>query len=160
MYAAGQYDVALIMEGANDLGNIQAGKTTASAVANGLAQMIDHARAIGMRPFLATIPPENPNPPPPCDPVCRGSEAALVAPYNVQVRAVASSKGVPLVDVEAAFNGNLSLIGPDGLHPNVAGYKVIADAFFAAIEKNLEIGAATTNSATTRLPAAMRIRRR
>lgn len=160
MIGAGSYDVALLMEGANDLGNVAAGTVTYADVAGAMGQMIDHARAVGMRPFLATIPPENPNSL--CVPSCRGGEAAIVPTYNAQLRSLATTKGVPLVDVEAAFNGDLTLIGPDGLHPTAAGYKVIADTFFAAIEKNLEVGAATTTSATppVRSPSTSSIRRR
>ena len=38
----------------------------------------------------------------------------------------------------AAFNGNLALLGADGLHPNANGYAVIADAFLDTIKGTLE----------------------
>jgi len=85
--------------------------------------------------LLATLPPQNPDG---SDPLDRGVEASSVAPFNDQVRALAASKGIPLVDVYQAFNGQLSLIGSDGLHPTAAGYHLIADTFFAAIKQNLE----------------------
>jgi lysophospholipase L1-like esterase len=160
MIPAGTYDVALLMEGANDLVNVASGLTTIPAVAAGLGQMIDHARLVGIRPFLATIPPENPDMLTGCSPQCRGGEAALVPPFNDQVRALAASKGVPLVDVYLAFNGNLSLIGPDGLHPNAAGYQLIADTFFAAIKQNLEVASATTTHSALPLRSGSAVKRR
>jgi len=53
------------------------------------------------------------------------------------------------VDVYAGFEGNLTLIGDDGLHPNEQGYQRMADVFFAAIRANLETpfpGAAATGA--------------
>jgi lysophospholipase L1-like esterase len=136
---AGAYDVVLLMEGANDL----APTTSASTIAAGLGRMIDNARSRGLKVYLATIPPENASSP--CMPRCRGGNAGLVPPFNDQVRALAASKGVPLVDVFQAFNGDVvSLIGPDGLHPSEAGYHRIADTFFTAIKQTLEITATPT----------------
>ena len=97
--------------------------------------MIDLAKSRGLRVFLATIPPENPNGFCPSD---RGTNWMLVAPYNAKVRALAATRNVPLVDVEVAFGGNLSLLSLDGLHPDPSGYAVIANTFFTAIKAALE----------------------
>ena len=44
-----------------------------------------------------------------------------------------------MVDLEAAFAGDeKSLIGPDHLHPNPAGYQRIAETFFEAIVAKYE----------------------
>jgi len=123
-------DVVLLMEGANDLSN-----PDLSAVAAGLGGMIDYAKSHGWRVLLATIPPENPNGTCPTD---RGTSADAVIAFNVLVRQLAVQESVALVDVERAFNGDLSLIGPDGLHPNAAGYRAIAGAFLAGIEQTVE----------------------
>ncbi len=115
--------------------------------------MIDNARSRGLRVFLATIPPENASSQ--CIPQCRGSNAGLVPPFNDQVRSLAASKSVPLVDVFQAFHGDvLTLIGPDGLHPTAAGYHVIADTFFASIKQTLEVSPPTpaTTSSSFRTP--------
>jgi lysophospholipase L1-like esterase len=128
--STGQYNVVLLMEGANDLAN-----QDNSSVMAGLGQMIDDARGRGMHVFLATIPPENPSG---CCPD-RGVEAPLVAPFNDQVRSLAASKGIPLVDVYQAFGGDLSLLGFDGLHPTPAGYQLMASTFFTSIKQNLEV---------------------
>jgi lysophospholipase L1-like esterase len=124
------YDVVLLMEGANDLAD-----HGFSEIIAGLDQMIRDAQSRQMQVLLATIPPENPD---------QWSQAASVGPFNDRVRSLAASKGVPLVDVYQAFNGQLSLLGSDGLHPTAAGYHLIADTFFAAIKQNLEANAATT----------------
>jgi lysophospholipase L1-like esterase len=146
---SGPYDVVLLMEGANDL----APTVTPSSIAAGLGRMIDNARSRGLRVFLATIPPENASSA--CLPSCRGSNAGLVPPYNDQIRLLAASKSVPLVDVFQAFHGDvLTLIGPDGLHPTAAGYHVIADTFFASIKQTLEVSPPipTTTSNSFRTP--------
>ena len=141
--STGAYDVVLLMEGANDLQD-----NDVLDVLIGLGRMIDDARNRRMQVFLATIPPENPLG---FDPIDRGGEYAAVAPFNDLVRSLASTKGVPLVDVYQAFGGDLTLIGNDGLHPTAAGYHLIADTFLASIRKTLEVPAATSTS-PTRVP--------
>jgi len=131
-----QYDVVLLMEGANDLGAV-----STQAITSGLGQMIDSAQSRGLKVMLATITPRNPN-------GSRGANAGLVAPFNDQVRTLASSKGVPLVDVYAAFGGDFSLLGSDGLHPTAAGYHRIADTFFTRIRQTLEGPAPVASSAS------------
>jgi len=131
--SSGAFDAVLLMEGANDLAN-----DNVPAVMTGLGRMIDEATSRRMRVLLATIPPENPAA---SDPKSRGLQAAKVAPFNDQVRLLAASKSVPLVDVYQAFGSDLTLIGGDGLHPNAAGYRAIADAFFASIKQTLELPA-------------------
>jgi lysophospholipase L1-like esterase len=124
--SSGAYDVVLLMEGANDLGRVDN-----RTIVSGLGQMIDYARGHNLKVFLATIPPQNPRGP-------DGGQAAVVAPFNDQVRSLASSKGIPLADVYAAFNGDLTLIGGDGLHPTADGYHLIAQTFFSRIRDTLE----------------------
>ena len=95
--------------------------------------MLRTAKGLGVRPYLATVPPMNP----------AGSRGRLgyaaVPPLNDQIRLLASSEGVTLVDVYLAFNGNLTLLGNDGLHPNAAGYELIARTFFTALRTTLEV---------------------
>jgi lysophospholipase L1-like esterase len=141
------YDVVLLMEGANDLA-----KHGFSEIIAGLNQMIGDAQSRQMQVLLATIPPENPD---------QLSQAASVGPFNDRVRDLAASKGVPLVDVYQAFNGQLSLLGSDGLHPTAAGYDLIAETFFAAIKQNLEAApTATTGLNPARVKPASALPRR
>ena len=128
-----QYSVALIMEGTNDLYD-RDDRAVPRAI-DGLRQMIRDAKSRDIRPYLATIPPMNPAA---CSPVCRGLAWSLVAGFNDNVRELAVSENVPLVDVYQGFGGNLGYIGPDGLHPSGDGYAKIADLFFAAIKSTLE----------------------
>ena len=48
---------------------------------------------------------------------------------NTQIKALASSRGVKCVDLEAEFNMNPEWYMPDGLHPNDTGTQVMAIAF-------------------------------
>ncbi len=137
--AGGQYQVALIMEGANDL-HLRDSKVYPAVIA-GLRQMILDAKSRNMQAFLATIPPENA-----AAPGERGLAADQVAPFNDQVRGLASEQAVPLVDVYTALNADINTyIGPDGLHPTAVGYQKIAEQFFTAIEATLETKQSNTS---------------
>lgn len=120
----------LLMDGANDLAG--AGHAGISQAADALDTMIAHARARGVDPFLATLPPQIPD-------RQRSAGAPYVVPFNDRIRALAAARSVHLVDVYAAFNGDLSLVGSDGLHLNDGGYHVVARAFYAEIVAALEV---------------------
>ena len=127
---SGQYDSVLIMEGANDLTDRDA--AVFGAVIDSLQAMLRDARSRGVRPYLATIPPQVPG----------GSRAlawSLVAPFNDRVRALAASEGVTLVDVYAMLVSNTALyINNDGEHLTEQGYAKIADVFFTSLRSTLE----------------------
>jgi lysophospholipase L1-like esterase len=131
--ATRRYAVVLILEGTNDLYNRD--DRIFPFAYDALRSMIRDAKGKGLRPYLATIPPMNPTA---CVPVCRGLPWSLVAGFNDGVRSLAATEGVTLVDVYQGFNGNLALVGPDGLHPSADGYAKIADLFFTAITQTLE----------------------
>jgi lysophospholipase L1-like esterase len=130
---AGQYQVLLLMEGANDIGNANAAARD-RALGN-LRAMVRLAKGRGLRVFLGTLPPQNPLA---CCPR-RGNGDVLLPSYNAGIVAIAAGEGVALVDVFTAFNGDVTtLIGPDGLHPSSDGYQAIAAAFFKEIKTTLE----------------------
>jgi lysophospholipase L1-like esterase len=131
----GQYDVVLIMEGSNDLYTPMWTDPVTQA-ANAIRFLVTDAKASGVRPLLATIPPMNPA-------GRRGNGAMLVPALNDRIYQVGAAENLAIVDVYAAFNGNLSLIGDDGLHPTAAGYQVIAKAFADAIKSSLEVKTTT-----------------
>ncbi len=65
-----------------------------------------------------------------------GSIAEHQSRYSQAVAEVASSRGIPLIDLRSAFNGHRnpeSLLGPDGVHPNPRGQKVIHGCFEAFV---------------------------
>ena len=76
----------------------------------------------------------------------RGIGASLVPGFNDRIRSLAASEGITLVDVYAAFNGDMSLIGADGLHLNQGGYQRVADAFLQSIQATLEQAPALASS--------------
>jgi lysophospholipase L1-like esterase len=131
---SGVYQVLLLMEGANDIGDKDT--VTMNRALGAIERMVQLAKSRGLRVFLATLPPENtaatclPN---------RSTGAGLLPTYNTGLRTVAATTNVTLVDVNAAFNGDLTLIDCDGLHPTALGYQRVADAFFASIRQTLEV---------------------
>ena len=144
--------VVLLMEGSNDVNlGLKDSVVMDNALIN-LRTMIRAAKAAGVVPYLATIPPMNPpTSPNSCTPSCRGVGASLVPGFNDRIRLLASSEGVTPVDVYSAFNGDLTLLSTDGLHPNASGYARIADTFFQAIKGTLEV-APTLSGASGQIP--------
>ncbi len=129
------YQALLLHEGANDINNATDAQVLA-ALSN-IRSMVRFAKGRGVRVFLGTMTPQNPFT---CINPCRAYGYAQLQSYNLGLAAIAASEGVALVDVFAAFRGDVTtLIGPDGLHPTAAGYLVMAGAFFDAIKTALEI---------------------
>jgi len=56
-----------------------------------------------------------------------------VTELNGVIRIEAAKQSVPVADHEEASEQNMSLQGPDGLHPNDDGYRLMADTWFQAI---------------------------
>lgn len=95
--------------------------------------MIRDARSRGIRVLLATIPPANPA-------GARGVTRYMAIPLlNAEIRTLAVSEGVPLVDVFSAFNNNFAYLSVDGLHPNADGFALIASTFHDAVRRELEV---------------------
>jgi lysophospholipase L1-like esterase len=118
----------LLQEGINNIN----GGAPASDVVNGLRTMIRQARGFGIPVLLGTLLPERPG-------ACRAFAVNDIPPANTQIRALAASEGAFLVDLYQTFDGKTStLLGPDGLHPNEAGYDAIAQTFFDAVRQTLE----------------------
>jgi lysophospholipase L1-like esterase len=124
--------VVILMEGTNDL---LSGQIGVERGIDALRAMILEAKGQNIRVLLSTIIPQRANGfrVPPRDPF-----AALVPPFNDGVRALATEQNVPLVDMFAVFDADMSLIGIDDVHPTVRGFGVMADTFFEAIQKHFE----------------------
>jgi lysophospholipase L1-like esterase len=59
--------------------------------------------------------------------------------YNRTLQQMSIEEGATFVDLYNAMRPDAAtLIGSDGLHPTEAGYRKIADLFFAAIRAQLE----------------------
>jgi len=140
-----QWDTVLLMEGSNDV-NLAAGDSTVLPVALGyLQKMIEAAKGGGMKVIIGTLPPMVP--PGAFD---RAKGSAIVPTFNDQIRALATSEGVPLADVYQAFGSDApTLIGFDGLHPNPAGYQRTADTFLATIKSSLETSSPSRATSST-----------
>ena len=107
-----------IMYGANDA--IKAGRSSAIDVKEALRTIIVACKDNKSIPIVATIPP-----------MVRGHSffAGAVPVINEAIRSVAKEEGAKLVDVNKSFGDGEAYLGIDGLHPNAAGAKLIAEAF-------------------------------
>lgn len=110
---------ALIMEGANDISQ----GYTRSTVAFNLGHMADIARQHGATPFVSTITPNT-------QVAVIGS---AVPAYNSEIANMAAGRKISLVDSYARVAPNWRQLNTDGLHPNDAGARLIAEGFAAAI---------------------------
>ena len=132
-------DVVLIMQGTIDL-DIERGAEAVEALRN----MVDHARARGSDPIIATIPPQG-----------RSRRTwEQVDPYNRQIRQIAAANRVPLVDVNRIIRagrcsdgparrpaGSFSCLAADDLHLTAQGYALVAQGFFDELRAQYETAA-------------------
>src|SRR6185295_18029396 len=124
-------EALLILEGVNDLNG--GDDATLAAVVNGLRGMVRLARGRGITVFLGTLLPQRPG-------GFRAYSPGAIVPANNLIRSMAVAEGAVLVDLYQAFDGRTDmLLGPDGLHPNDAGYQTMAETFFAAVRARLEV---------------------
>jgi lysophospholipase L1-like esterase len=92
--------------------------------------MIQAAKAQRTLPVVSTIIPANPDQNPP-------ERNQWVAAMNEKIKALAREQGAALADSYAAFTkaGNLATLFDGQVHPNDAGYQLIAGAFYIAIAR-------------------------
>jgi lysophospholipase L1-like esterase len=123
--------VTLVMFGTNDWRDDPKDPPSASATVNGLRKIVRAAKAGRSRPFLATIPPTNTG----FDANVPAARNEWVLRTNARIRELAREEHVAMVDVHAAMvaQGPLASLFADGVHPNDAGYTVIAKAFLDAL---------------------------
>ena len=127
-------DVVLLMEGANDLN--QLGEAGLGATHTAMKDLVRTIKGAGVIPMLLMQPPQRPGLP-------KTPAAEFIADYNRDLRRMAEAEGVTVIDIDRQFD--VSLQGPDGLHPSEAGYARIAEIVFAAIKARFEQPAATAN---------------
>ena len=117
-------DWVVVMLGLNDAQ--PAGQRTQiapSAFQNNLLGLVDRILTLGARPVLVA-----PNPRLNC---CAGDmpqQVDLMPPYVAALRQTAEQADLPCVDIYARFcGGDWQTLMPDGVHPGVAGHRLIAD---------------------------------
>ena len=127
-YDATRPEVVLLMEGVNGLPGV--GPDISTGV---MRIMVQHAKAGGSRVFVGSMIPQVPG-----RPRANTPTSELLA-YNATLRLMSQQEGVVFVDLYNAMLADATtLIGSDGLHPTEAGYRRIAELFFAAIRNDLE----------------------
>ena len=127
-YLAARPEVVLLWEGANSLHLYGTDLPT-----DALTVMTVDARTRGSRVFIANLPPTRLG--------FRNSQPLVeLLSINTKIAAMATAQGAVLVNIyDAMLPEADTLIGSDGLHPTEAGYRRIADIFFAAIRGELEV---------------------
>jgi lysophospholipase L1-like esterase len=120
---------ALILYGTNDwhIAGCQTDPAVCPTVEN-LRIVIQRVKAAGTLPFIATITPANP--------AINDDRNRWITAINTGIKAMAAQEGAFLVDLYQAFQnqgGDLSRLFEDDVHPNAAGYDVMANAWFEAI---------------------------
>jgi lysophospholipase L1-like esterase len=128
-------DVVHIMAGTNDLAG-NTGPTSPEAYKNNIRAMVQLAKAHGIVVVLGSIPPADR-----FEWAPQHQPAPWIAQFNAWLKDYAAAEGMVYADyftVLAGPNGELRPeLGPDGVHPNAAGYvlmrpvaeRALADAF-------------------------------
>jgi lysophospholipase L1-like esterase len=130
----GWFDPAylLILYGTNDWNDqgCQSLPPTSCYTIDALRRMIEDAKDRRTLPVLATILPANPS-------LVPAGRNQWYDGMNVAIKALAQQEQVPLCDMNAAFKAqpNLASLYADDVHPNDAGYQVMAQAWFTAITR-------------------------
>jgi lysophospholipase L1-like esterase len=124
-----QPEVLLLMEGINDIHQ----GTDPGDLVDTLRRMVQQARSRGVLVYLGTLLPQRAG-------ACRNfAPPESILETNDGIRNMGFLEGALIVDLYAALAGQEdTLLGPDGLHPNEAGYRAMAEAFQQAIQATLE----------------------
>ena len=126
--AASRPEVVLLMEGVNGLPGI--GPDISAALMRLMVQDAQNGRA---RVFVGSMIPQVAGRPRAMTPTFE------LTNYNRTLQQMSIEEGATFVDLyNAMLPEAATLIGSDGLHPTEAGYRRIADLFFAAIRAQLE----------------------
>ncbi len=127
-------NIVLIMEGTNDASSGISAETTRF----NLEAMINKCKAAGVTPVLATLTPSARN----------GSETLIPGSWNPMIQALAASAGAKLADQYAAVLPVWGSVSADGLHPNDAGYQIIAETWYSAIASMISSSGAVSSASS------------
>lgn len=120
-------EVVLLQEGVNGLGVLGPDGSTAL-----MRSMVQFAKNGNARVFVGSMIPTIAN-------RQRSQNASQLEAYNDVLKVMCTQEGVTYVDLYNGITPQIDqLIGVDGLHPNEAGYRRIAELFFNAIRSELE----------------------
>jgi lysophospholipase L1-like esterase len=118
----------LILYGTNDWNIPECQEAPPCHTVDNLRQIIQAVKAVRSLPFLATLTPANP--------ALNPGRNQWIGTVDDGIKTMARQEGAFLVDLNQAFQqqgGDLSRFFSDSVHPNDAGYDVIANGFFEAI---------------------------
>ena len=114
------YDYILILEGTND---IYFGLSIQSTQFY-LEAMIKRARnEYGVTPLIALLLPDTRQSAP-------ANRKNIETTYNPMITQIAQKLNVPLVDLHSPVVRDWEILSDDQLHPNDAGYQIVADTWF------------------------------
>lgn len=122
------FDLVLLLEGVVDVNNPN--PKFGQARAN-LKEMMRVVKGEGIPVIIGTVPPLN-------DDGFRIRGIENIPKLNDIIREEAEAEQVPVADHDRAFGNNEGLNGPDGLHPNDAGYETMAQTWFEEIQKLID----------------------
>jgi lysophospholipase L1-like esterase len=133
----------LILYGTNDWNQVECHDTPPCEVVTNLRRVLFEVKNADSLPFLATLPPVNP--------VLAGDgRNRWTESTNASLKQLAREEGAFVVDLYEAFRlqgGEVSRFFTDHVHPNAAGYEVIAEGFFQAIALGREAPRASARPA-------------
>jgi lysophospholipase L1-like esterase len=106
-----------------------------------LRSIVEQVKDWHSLPVLGNIPPVNPA-------LAPAGRNTWIDDMNTRIRSLAQEEGVPLADINGAFKaaGSLPPLFYDDIHPNDAGYDVIAQAWFDAITRSRDTASAQGRS--------------
>jgi lysophospholipase L1-like esterase len=143
----------LILYGTNDW-NDQACQTRgpeACFTVDELREIANTARGLDSLPVLASILPVNPARAP-------AGRNQWIDQTNAKIKAMALQQQVPFADANAEFKANAAGLVPlfsDDVHPNDAGYQLLAQAWFKAITRGRAAAATSRSRRLVELPGLL-----
>jgi len=135
---------ALVLLGTNDWNDqtCQHEGPSACYTIDALRTIVEGTKDWHSLPVLATITPVNPK-------YTTAARDAFYDQTNVGIRALAQQENIALADLNADFkaaaSGDLSSLFDDDVHPNDAGYQVMAQGWFKAITRARSAAASSSH---------------